>query len=113
MTATRDLARTESPEAELARYRETGDRRARNAVVDAHRWLAVAIAREYHTGGEPLDDLVQVACMALVKAAERFDPTFGVVVQLIVAACMGTLYYATGRRAAQPLSLAAVDVAQG
>ena len=55
-----------------------GDRRARNAVVEGHRWLAVAIAREYHTGGEPLDDLVQVACMALVKAAERFDPAFGV-----------------------------------
>ena len=38
----------------------------------------MVIAREYHTGGEPLDDLIQVACMALVKAAERFDPTFGV-----------------------------------
>ena len=68
----------ETPEAALARYRETGDRRARNEVVEAHRWLAVAIAREYHTGGEPLDDLIQVACMALVKAAERFDPAFGV-----------------------------------
>ncbi len=78
MTATCNLARTEAPEAALARYRQTGDRRARNSVVEAHRWLAVAIAREYHTGGEPLDDLVQVACMALVKAAERFDPTFGV-----------------------------------
>jgi len=78
MATTRDADRTESPESALARYRETGDRRVRNAVVESHRWLAVAIAREYHTGGEPLDDLVQVACMALVKAAERFDPSFGV-----------------------------------
>jgi RNA polymerase sigma-B factor len=68
----------ETPEAALARYRQTKDRRVRNEVVEAHRWLAVVIAREYHTGGEPLDDLIQVACMALVKAAERFDPSFGV-----------------------------------
>ena len=78
MTTSYARVSSESPEAALARYRETGDRRARNAVVEGHRWLAVAIAREYHTGGEPLDDLVQVACMALVKAAERFDPAFGV-----------------------------------
>jgi RNA polymerase sigma-B factor len=70
--------RAETPEAALTRYHQDGDRRVRNAVVEDHRWLAVAIAREYHTGGEPLDDLIQVACMALVKAAERFDPTFGV-----------------------------------
>jgi RNA polymerase sigma-B factor len=78
MTALLDRDHEETPEEALARYRATGDRRARNGVVDAHRWLAVAIAREYHTGGEPLDDLIQVACMALVKAAERFDPSFGV-----------------------------------
>ena len=27
---------------------------------------------------EPLEDLVQVACIALLKAAERFDPDYGV-----------------------------------
>jgi RNA polymerase sigma-B factor len=62
----------------LAAYRATGDRALRNRVVDDHRWLAVTIARGYCTGSEPLDDLIQVACLALVKAAERFDPTFGV-----------------------------------
>jgi RNA polymerase sigma-B factor len=67
-----------SAEEDLAAYRSGGDRRIRNKVVEDHRWLAVAIAREYCTGAEPLEDLIQVACMALVKAAERFDPTFGV-----------------------------------
>jgi len=69
-----------APSAEelLSAYRETGDRNLRNRVVEDHRWLAVTIARSYRTGSEPLDDLIQVACMALVKAAERFDPAFGV-----------------------------------
>jgi RNA polymerase sigma-B factor len=67
-----------SPEAALALYRETGDRRLRNQVVEDHRWLAVVIARDYCTGSEPLEDLIQVACVALLKAAERFDPSFGV-----------------------------------
>lgn len=67
-----------SAERVLAAYRETGDRRLRNQVVEAHRGLAVTIARSYRTGSEPLDDLIQVACVGLVKAAERFDPAFGV-----------------------------------
>jgi RNA polymerase sigma-B factor len=67
-----------SAEAALTRYRETRDRRIRNRVVEDHRWLAVVIARDYCTGSEPLDDLIQVACIGIVKAAERFDPQFGV-----------------------------------
>jgi RNA polymerase sigma-B factor len=62
----------------LAEYRATGDRRLRNQVVDDHRWLAVAVARTLCTGSEPLEDLVQVAFIGLLKAAERFDPAFGV-----------------------------------
>jgi RNA polymerase sigma-B factor len=64
--------------AALAQYRATGDRRIRNQVVEDHRWLAVAVARTLCTGSEPLEDLVQVACVGLLKAAERFDPAFGV-----------------------------------
>jgi len=67
-----------SPEETLTEYRRTGDKRLRNRVVEDHRWLAVVIARDYCTGSEPLDDLIQVACVAMLKAAERFDPQFGV-----------------------------------
>ncbi len=73
-----EQVRPRPPEDILAEYRATGDRRLRNQVVEAHRWLAVVVARDYCTGSEPLDDLIQVACVALLKAAERFDPTFGV-----------------------------------
>jgi RNA polymerase sigma-B factor len=70
---------TDAPSAEerLRTYRQTGDRAIRNRVVEEHMWLATTLAREFHRGSEPLADLVQVAAMGVVKAAERFDPDYG------------------------------------
>lgn len=60
-------------------YRRTGDHKIRNALIEDHRWLAVHCARRFAHKGEPLDDLVQVAMVGILKAVERFDPNFGVV----------------------------------
>jgi RNA polymerase sigma-B factor len=62
----------------LAEYRRTGDARVRNQVVEAHEWLARARARRLMRRSESLDDLSQVASIGVLKAAERFDPSFGV-----------------------------------
>lgn len=60
--------------ARFVEYRRTGDRRIRNELVEAHRPLACYLARRYANRGEPLDDLIQVACLGVLKAVERFDP---------------------------------------
>jgi RNA polymerase sigma-B factor len=39
--------------------------------------MATMLARRYNGGGEPLDDLVQVASLGLLKAIDRFDPERG------------------------------------
>jgi RNA polymerase sigma-B factor len=39
--------------------------------------LAVRLARQYVRSSEPIEDLVQVAMVGLVKAANRFDPSRG------------------------------------
>jgi RNA polymerase sigma-B factor len=55
-------------------YQRTGDRRLRNELIEAHRSLASHLARRFANRGEPFDDLLQVACLGMLKAVERFDP---------------------------------------
>jgi RNA polymerase sigma-B factor len=49
----------------------------RDQLIEAHLGLAEYLARRFANRGEPLDDLVQVASLGLVKAVERFDPERG------------------------------------
>jgi RNA polymerase sigma-B factor len=50
----------------------------RDELIEAHLGLAEYLARRFSNRGEPLDDLVQVASVGLLKAVDRFDPTRGV-----------------------------------
>jgi RNA polymerase sigma-B factor len=66
-------------QAELLRaYHERGDLRAREQLVEDNLPLVRAMARRYAGRGEPLDDLVQVASIGLIKAIDRFDLERGV-----------------------------------
>ena len=57
----------------FARWRG-GDRAAYDALVERFLPLARNLARRYERSSEPLDDLVQVASVGLLKAIDRFDP---------------------------------------
>src|SRR6187551_3975851 len=57
----------------LRRYHEQGDHRARDQLAEEMLPLARALAGRYAGRGEPLDDLVQVACVGIMKAIEGFD----------------------------------------
>ncbi len=51
---------------------------ARDALIRRFAPLAARLARRYaHPGGEPVEDLVQVASLGLIKAIDRFEPSRG------------------------------------
>ena len=54
------------------------ERAARDELVQRHLALARKLASRYARANEPFDDLFQVACLGLVKAVDRFDPSRGI-----------------------------------
>jgi RNA polymerase sigma-B factor len=59
----------------LRRYHRFGANRARDQLAEEMLPLARALAGRYTGRGEPLDDLVQVACVGIMKAIDGFDLT--------------------------------------
>ena len=54
------------------------DAEARDELAALYQPLAEYLARRFYGRGEPLEDLVQVANVGLIKAIDRFDPGRGV-----------------------------------
>jgi len=64
-------------DAELARRAQTGDVKARRVLIERYLPLSRRLALRYRQSGEPLDDLIQVASVGLVRTVDRWDPTMG------------------------------------
>ena len=58
-------------------YKEEGDEEAREQLVLSHLNLVRFLANKFINRGEPLDDLIQVGNLGLIKAIDRFDPSRG------------------------------------
>lgn len=60
------------------KFRETGDVAIRNKIVEKYIYIVNILVKRYLNKGIEYDDLFQVGSMALVLAADRFDPDKGV-----------------------------------
>jgi RNA polymerase sigma-B factor len=76
----RDRAHARRLFADLAGLVETDPQRqrVRDELVEMHLPLVEYLARRFRNRGEPLDDLVQVATIGLIKSVDRFDLERGV-----------------------------------
>jgi RNA polymerase sigma-B factor len=61
----------------LVRYHRDGDLAARDELVRRFIPLARQLAGRYRHAGESHEDLVQVACLGLIKAVDRYEPERG------------------------------------
>jgi RNA polymerase sigma-B factor len=61
----------------LIRYHRDGDLEAREELILRFLPLARQLAARYRGAGEAHEDLVQVACLGLLKAVDRFEPERG------------------------------------
>jgi RNA polymerase sigma-B factor len=72
----RDLAESKALLAELATYEPNDPRRIalRDRLIALHLPLVTYLARRFANRNEPLDDLIQVGSIGLIKAIDRFEP---------------------------------------
>src|SRR3954465_8073962 len=61
----------------LELYHSSGDLAAREELIGRFLPLARQLAARYKHAGEPYEDLVQVACVGLLKAVDRYEPERG------------------------------------
>ncbi len=54
-------------------YREHGDEESRDELIVMHLNLVRYLASRFRNRGEPIDDLIQVGTIGLIKAIDRFD----------------------------------------
>ena len=61
----------------FAQYQKTHDSEVRDQLIVSHLNLVRFLASKFKNRGEPLDDLIQVGTIGLIKAIDRFDPSRG------------------------------------
>lgn len=64
--------------AELLRRASNGDKLAHNELVIQNMGLVHSIVRRFMGRGYETEDLFQIGCIGLIRAAKRFDESFGV-----------------------------------
>ncbi|NLU53083.1 MAG: RNA polymerase sporulation sigma factor, SigF/SigG family [Clostridiaceae bacterium] len=63
---------------ELIKRAQNGDAEARNQLVDSNTGLVWSVVRRFRNRNVETEDLFQIGCIGLIKAIDKFDPSFNV-----------------------------------
>ena len=64
---------TEKEKSELLRESQSGNKQAREALINGNLRLVLSVLQRFSSRGENPDDLFQVGCIGLIKAIDHFD----------------------------------------
>jgi RNA polymerase primary sigma factor len=64
-------------EMDLSKRAKTGDKKARQRLIEKNLRLVVSVAKKYRDYGLPFEDLIQEGNIGLMKAVEKFDSVKG------------------------------------
>src|SRR5215204_4668242 len=68
---------THAEEIDLSKRAKSGDKGARQRLIEKNLRLVVSAAKKYRGMGLPFEDLIQEGNIGLMKAVEKFDPDRG------------------------------------
>ena len=63
----------EADNMKLLQKSKTGDKQARNKIVEGNLRLVLSVVQRFSNRGENPDDLFRVGCIGLMKAVDNFD----------------------------------------
>lgn len=72
----------------LESYRESGDMRARNELIEHNLRLVAHIIKKYYSTAADQDDLISIGTIGLIKAVNTFDYTKGIRLATYASRCV-------------------------
>lgn len=63
---------------DLIRKAQNGDKEARSTLIDNNTGLVWSVVRRFRNRNVETEDLFQIGCIGLIKAVDKFDPSFNV-----------------------------------
>ena len=89
-------------------YREHGDQKARDRLIEHNLRLVAHIIRKYYSTSRDQDDLISIGTIGLMKAVSTFDYTKGPRLATYAARCIENeilMYFRAGKRLQQEMSI--------
>ncbi|HHW22126.1 MAG TPA: RNA polymerase sporulation sigma factor, SigF/SigG family [Clostridiaceae bacterium] len=68
----------EDSQLDLVLKAQKGDTKARDEIIDKNTGLVWSVVRRFRNRNVETEDLFQIGCIGLIKAVDKFDPSFNV-----------------------------------